>query len=587
MFEMEKFFIFGIRLILLFTFFVFFGEIQSIGQEKQDKDFCGFSIANKGKCMRFFTKKIAVDLNKSYYKWDEIVKQPVVLIREQTMMSMWEVQVDKKKHLEIVLIDSIGNRHIFDTSFCKEYGYWLLSVGTGDNLKDTIDNLDYSVKDAEAFFDMIINKAGDPEKGILLNDFRATKNGIKASFDSINNDIKEKANIAQKAVVVYLSGHGRKEKGKYSFLVKNEDGIDADWVDENTLAKWICSLVKDNNLVVWFFVDTCESIDLYKLSENNNCFSQLTGSIIRYSSQIKCDNDNPLYYNGNDVKHKKCTNANYVIDTLGEDRRKLTGKAIDGLFEHLFQQAISELPIEESLLTNKLDECFDGHIGERKPIHLLEEDLWFPGQITKEGFDKQHKVGQRPSHYLDVAIGYNCDNQLDFQIGLSWRSWSFFAEFSGYWDWTDSITYQVNNNEPLGNGMVKMPSKSIFGIGLGVMWYPIKDFDYFGIGFSSQVGGAYGKMIVTDNVTMDNPENDQYILDLREKQGWRNYVCVTPSIAVRIPAFNKFPCRLHINMGYSVYFSRYEKIRLMNREMEKAPIVFNAGLLIPIGGNLK
>ena len=286
---------YDIRYLLLIAFIIVVGDIKSIGQQKTENVFFGFSIDDKGKSMLFFTeKKLAIDVNKSYCKLNDGKKQPVVVIKEQPSLTIWKVPVDKK-YLEVVLMDSIGNTYVFDTTFCKEYGYWLLSVGTGDNLKDTIDNLKYSVQDAKAFFNTIRSKGGEPEKGILLNDYRATKSGIKASFDSINYDIKEKPFIAQKAVVVYLSGHGRKTKEKYSFQVKNEDGIDADWLDENTLANWICSLVKDNDVVVWLFVDTCESIDLYQYSENNNSFKGLTGSIIRYSTQIKSNNDNPLY----------------------------------------------------------------------------------------------------------------------------------------------------------------------------------------------------------------------------------------------------------------------------------------------------
>ena len=95
-------------------------------------------------------------------------------------------------------------------------------------------------------------------------------------------------------------------------------------------------------------------------------------------------------------------------------------------------------------------------------------------------------------------------------------------------------------------------------------------------------------MVVTNGYTIDNPGDDQYVQDIITKQGWRNYVCITPSVSLRSPAvYKKFPCRFFINTGYAFYFSFYEKVNFMNREMDKPPVVFNAGVSIPIGGKNK
>ena len=64
--------------------------------------------------------------------------------------------------------------------------------------------MNYAVKDAESFKDVLINTFDFPKRNItLLKDKKATKNAIVRAF----SDITKKANEKDR-VIIYFAGHG-------------------------------------------------------------------------------------------------------------------------------------------------------------------------------------------------------------------------------------------------------------------------------------------------------------------------------------------------------------------------------------------
>ena len=99
---------------------------------------------------------------------------------------------------------------------------WALIIGI--DKYENVQNLNYAVKDAESFKDVLINTFDFPKRNItLLKDKKATKNAIIRAF----SDITKKANEKDR-VIIYFAGHGETmdlpEGGEMGYLLP----VDAD-----------------------------------------------------------------------------------------------------------------------------------------------------------------------------------------------------------------------------------------------------------------------------------------------------------------------------------------------------------------------
>ena len=276
--------------------------------------------------------------------------------------------VQGRNTLKIVLQEKNENKYstfVYDTIVeYKEYGYWILAVGTGDRQDTTtsvLPNLKHSVNDASAFVNTVTNKAGDPEMLFVLNDTRATKNGIKSAFDSICEDINNKKWIKEKAVVIYLSGHGIKdENNDFYFQVKDEFGYDTDSIKESAITDLLLQIIKDKNVTVWLFVDACNSQKAFRTSNQMND-NNISGSLIKYSSQIIGGSN---YVSKHNVDVKKCNNIDQI---LKEGSNRETDYAIDGAFETFFTQSLTALPIDADTLYYNIRRKYSMQKG-KKPL---------------------------------------------------------------------------------------------------------------------------------------------------------------------------------------------------------------------------
>lgn len=481
-------------------------------------------------------------------QWDSIYvlnNHDSILITPQKydLNYFWKITLNHgDNNIKVELQDDNGNVYVGDTliKYYKPFGYWILSVGTGDNHETPLPpntDLLHSVSDASRFAETIrVLVEQEPELTLVINDSSATKDGIKAAIDSIKNDIDYKS-INEMTVIVYLSGHGKiDEKGTYYFQVKDYRGYDEDWIDEEVLANWLRTILDNHKIIVWLFVDSCNSTDLY--SNNSNLFKGISGSVIRYSSQIV--NGDKLFYSGNDVKDKSCKNANDVIQKVFEDGN-LKGRAIDGLFEHLFEQAVTELPIKDTLLNKQLSSTFNNYIGDRELIRLGNEErnkVYFPGRVIKntlQSIDADISEEQPPCGFIDIAVGYNLSRQGNIQIGYSWPSFSAFVECSGAWHWTDSITHILEGVEE------KMPSKRIGEFGVGIRHYP---FSYgkldIGYGLSIGLGYIHGEKMPLELI--EEPKKDNQL-----------YCSFTPVTSFRFYTSKNHRSKFFFNVGYRFY----------------------------------
>lgn len=484
----------------------------------------------------------------------------------QRKNTLWRIPlVQGKNAIKVCWKYKEKNSGIFDTVINYQYcGYWILSVGTGDKQLDTLSNLRYSTEDAQAFADTIEKKTGQkPEKSIVLNDFRATKDGIKASFDSICNDMDNKDWIQEKSLVIYLSGHGKKIEGEsFKFQIKNDKGYDDDWMTDDEFRKLIGEKLKDKNVVVWFFVDACESIDFMGKDSNYHIDHV---KIIMYSSQIK---QGDSLYICDPINVKECENISSIIvndkSIVNESCKHLKGKAIDGLFEHIFALSFSE-PTDIDTLSYQLFCRYGRHIEREIKINLSRDDkVWFPGRIKRIQKEEPDKP---PLGYIDLAIGWNLSHQWNSQIGYSWKKYSVFADVSFNFNWTDSITHALGEN----NTLNIIPSKSIYAIGVGFRWY--RSINRVDLGFSTsvQTGSVYGEEEISEVAIIKHHQQ---------------FLCLTPTVSLRWFTSQKHCCRCYANVGYVFYLPCSINEDMINRDVKKnPPFVANVGISIPISFN--
>lgn len=543
-----------LKAIVLVVFFLSGGSLNVFGQQENMIQIFDLKIDSINAELSFATGPFK-DTNCYYYLNNDSIQ--LVPEKKQVCNFNWTIPlVQGYNSLKIFLNDSVGSTFSCDTTIYinsrdKKCGYWVLSVGTGDKTGVWSSNLTHSTEDAKKFVNSIIEKFGQPEMPpIILNDSRATKKGIEVSFDSILMDIKDKNSIQDKAVVVYLSGHGQKEGDKtFRFQVKNDKGMDTEWLTEDSLVYFINKLVENEDVMVWLFVDACESIDLFNDYKNTNNSIVFHGKIIRYSSQIKQGEN---YYCNTDPK--ECKEASEIIH-YKEDNGNLEGKAIDGLFEHIFKLSLCDLSIpttEENLMISLFKKSGEHFTPPHKINISADDELYFP--VKEPEVEKPS-----PSGFIDFAIGWNFSGQWNPQIGYSWEKWSVFANISFNFNWTNDITHTLRKDE-----IVEIiPSKRIRALGAGFKWYPIsnKKIDY-GFVFSAQIGDIYGEKFISETETILHHQS---------------FSCFKPAFSMRWFTSKRHLCMCNLDIGYAWFTPNS-----INKDVKWRSAVVNIGLSIPI-----
>ena len=580
---------------LLFILIISSHKLACKGQQVADTAFFrNFNIDTLG--LRFDTKVIKnYSESDCYYKLNSNT-EPVKLIMTDDDHYEWRIKINRRgeNDIRIFMKDSEGFAHVFDTGFIHhEFGYWVLSVGTDGGR----DSLKCSIDDARQFTDEIENMMipYKPELSYCITDTHATGDSIRNAFLAISKSIKESyGRFDEKAVFVYLSGHGYRESNKFHFdLGETNDII------EDSLSFCFKELFKsirvDETLVVWVFVDSCESSSLsFKFPYSNDSGlknEEGSGYVVVFSSTLTNGNK---YKIKEDVEKLK-RNSDYcayikgikTINKLVEPReansqqKSLLGSAIDGLYMNFFSRTIKD--VNGSIGYKKFGDMVAKYysVGNNKKTEELlvppkiepvngrnEESPSFPFESYPSGI-----MGAQPSPvgFIDVAIGWNLSRQWNPQIGYSWPRWSVFVDFSGRKKWTNTITHTgIPESDTLAR---VLPSRYIVGMGLGARWYP-NLFCFgkvnsgiglvnLGLGLSAQTGIIYGEKRISEVETVKHKQS---------------YACITPTLSIKAFVSRRHRFMWYFNVGYACYIHPYS----INHELELKPFVANFGISIPV-----
>lgn len=476
--------------------------------------------------------------------------------------------------IELRDVNGLVYRQPYNVKY-KRFGYWILSVGTGDHQKnnndDGLENLKCSSDDARSFVKKIqevIKPGAEIEECLTGSD--ATKNNINKAVSRIEKDVCEKSGIFDKeAVFIYFSGHG-KRNGLFQIQVKDTLGWDSDWLKQEEIAKMMESVLQySNNMDIWLFIDACNSDNIY-FGQNAEDAMKEKSQVVIYSSMIKDGSELKFKMPENGVEHIKDYDSLMAfvqkVDIDNGEIGDLENKAIDGLFMNFFERVLNKRtkPIKYDELHKSIKNHYNEYLADSRrivksgdtdsspspkiPINVSESISDFP-------FDKF------TSEYFDFSIGYNLSRQGNIQIGYSLPKFSAFVECSGAWHWTDSITHIIDGVKE------KLPSKRIGEFGAGIRHYP---FSYgkldVGYGVSFGVGYIYGEK--ESSVLFQEPQKDYQL-----------YYSFTPVASLRFFTSKNHRFKLYYNVGYRLYLPCRIKI---NEDIKWRSAVTSFGVSIPI-----
>ena len=517
-----------------------------------------------------------------YYKLNSNTG-PVKLIMTDNDHYEWRIKINRRgeNNIHIFMKDSEGIVHVFDTGFIHhEFGYWVLSVGTDGGR----DSLKCSIDDARQFKDEIENMMipCKPELSYCITDTHATGDSIRNAFLAISKSIKESyGRFDEKAVFVYLSGHGYRESNKFHFDLGGTNDITEDslLVSFKELFK---SIRVDETLVVWVFVDACESSSLsFKIPYSNDSGPQNeegSGYVVVFSSTLTNGNKYKIKEDVEKIKRNSdyCTYIKGLksINKLVEPReaysqqKSLLGSAIDGLYMNFFSRTIKG--VNGSIGYKKFGDMVAKYYSvgnNKKKKELLvspkiepinggnDESPSFPFESYPSGI-----LGTQPSPvgFIDVAIGYNFSRQWNPQIGFSWKKWSVFADLSGNWNWKANITHTLKEKETQ-----QLQDTLVKGFGMGLRWYPlnIKRVD-LGLSVSAQTGVVYGEKVISELETIKH---------------FQPYWGITPAASLRWLISKNHCFMLFFNVGYAFYYPC-----AINEDLKWRSAVTNIGISIPV-----
>lgn len=582
------------------------------GQAPHRSGFKGFDIEDDT-ILKFSTEKMDEDLSQCFCIVNSIVNSDTIeadtvkfdgRILKQITDMIWDIPWrDGKNLLRIVLQDKEGKRYTCDTTiYHKHFGYWIVSIGTGDEQNDTLKELPCSSTDAEKFADVIQQTIGfEPEICISRVGDQATKEGIITAADLIGEDIlnkKERKALERMALFVYLGGHGKldEDKNEFYFQVNDAKGKGVPfsqkaWLSGSEISDFgfLKQLEFVDNADVWFFFDACESSKLR--GRLKDVFDSITEppknnvtiekgrnlAINRYTAVVK---DGKKYKNkkwkGDYCKYIKGVNSIYdvVYETKG-DVGNFENQAIHGLYMNFFEKAIDSLrknnePIECDELQSCLkDKYYKKHLVDRDPYGRKDPAASLPVK-NKETNNNKETSKSTPSNFIDFSIGWNLSKQWNPQIGFTWKQWSAFVEYSVNCTWTTPIVHTLVSADTQ-TTQDTLPSKSTHGLGVGFRWYPFnnKTSSWYpfkridtGFGLSVQTGSIYGENIISDKEIIKHHQS---------------FTSITPSLSIRFFLSRNTRWMCYINVGYVFYFPHN-----INMEMKPKPFVTNVGLCVPI-----
>lgn len=577
-----------IGVILLNIAFSTSNSSMCFGQQRKTIEFNFYPVKNG--MLKFSTESFA-DTNCYYYVNGDTTNKRLIIPNEHGKKSLnynWSIPlILGENRLSIYLNDTEGNQYSQDTLiYYKHFGYWILSVGTGDNQPQGSprNSLKCSPSDAELFASIVKQTIGEDEEfSVCLTGTEATKKRIRSEACRIGDDIRKKQ-FEVNHVFLYFSGHGGKDHDKFYFRVNDSIGLDTDTMTYDNLINLldvICKIPETTN--VWLFADACESQCL--TIEN----SQTEANIIINPSQI-LDGEN-LCAIEVDCDTIKKIDSLFQIVSEGNCITSLKGKAIDGLYMNFLKKVLDNCnkPIRYGLLYDSINRYYNNRLVDKKlkgrsangndnspvfPIHKIQisDDAHSNDSlVTNDGIIK--KI---PVRFVEVAIGWNLSRQWNPQIGYSWPRWSVFVDFSGRKKWTNTITHtDIPESDTLAR---VLPSQYIIGMGLGVRWYP--DFFSFGkvnsgiglvnlgLGLSAQTGIIYGEKKISEVETVKHKQS---------------YTCLTPTISIKAFVSRRHQFMWYFNVGYACYIHPCS----INHELELKPFVTNFGISIPVCFNNK
>ena len=592
-----------ITLVVALAFNAYFCSFQKVNAQTNSEFFSNFS--RKGKVVEFTTAPICADTSMCYAvrivdgsSVDTLCVIPYSGKNRKRETTNWRINLKNEGlyTLRIVLKDVDGKcyQYPYDVNY-KRFGYWILSVGTGDNQKNGKNKLLCSPDDAQTFVDIIQEKIDqDPEKSELLVGPKATKDSIMAAFQRISIDLESKrGNFDEESVFIYLSGHGKdvgKSNSNFQFQIKDKNsGVDGDTtLSQESITKKLDEFFEkgQDDLIVWLFVDACESDRLYQSGhqlkavrgQNLLVFSSVIANGWKYKKKV---------YDCNEVKRSE--NLFDVVVRVKEEegeKGELDRKAIDGLYVSFFNKTLQG--IDTAVRYDELSDTLK--------LKYYKKELTTPGNLFPditpsfpyEGFKRgasiespscqndtlppsSHDDMLTPVGFIDIAIGWNLSRQWNPQIGYSWPRWSVFVDFSGRKKWTNTITHtDIPESDTLAR---VLPSRYIIGMGLGARWYP-KLFSFgkvnsgiglvnLGLGLSAQTGIIYGEKKISEVETVKHKQS---------------YTCITPIISIKTFVSRRHLFMWYLNVGYACYIHPCN----IDQELELKSFVTNFGISIPV-----